>query len=364
MIVFVFVAVSVIQILYYFGIFSFFVFSSDYANDVSEELPVSIIIAAKNETFNLKQNLPFYINQKHFKFELILINDHSTDDTLKVLQLFKEQNPQLDITIVNLKSDSRSGNKKNAITKGVEKAKYANLLFTDADCKPNSDKWISLMTDRLSKKQLVLGYGAYQKIPKSWLNKLIRFETLMTALQYFSYAKIGIPYMGVGRNLAYKKELFVKNNGFIAHQHIKSGDDDLFVNQVATKKNTAICYRKKAHTVSKVHTNFKKWIHQKRRHISTANHYQKKHQFLLALFYVTNLLFWILTLFLIFNSAPISVMLFFILRLSIQYFYLHKTAVKLNEKDLIIFVPILELFLLLVQMYLFVANTIVKPKNW
>ncbi len=363
-IVFVFVAVSIIQILYYLGIFSFFLFSNDNANDASEELSVSIIIAAKNEAVNLKQNLPFFRNQNHSKFELILINDHSTDDTLKVLQFFKQQNPLLDITIVNLEPESLSGNKKNAITNGVEKAKYANLLFTDADCKPNSDKWISLMTTKLSKKQLVLGYGAYQKRPKSWLNKLIRFETVMTALQYFSYAKIGIPYMGVGRNLAYKKELFIKNNGFITHQHIKSGDDDLFVNQVATKENTAICYHKKAHTISKVHTNFIKWIHQKRRHISTAENYQKKHQFLLALFYVTNLLFWILGLFLIFNLTTILVIQFFILRLLIQYFYLYKTAVKLDEKDLVIFVPILELFLIIIQMYLFVANTIVKSKTW
>lgn len=361
---FVFILISIVQILYYLGVFSFFIFSSDTTNDVSEEMPTSILIAAKNETVNLVENLPFYRNQKHTKFELILINDHSTDDTFKILNRFKKENPFLDVTIVNLESQDNSGNKKKALTKGIEIAKYPNLLFTDADCKPNSNEWIQLMTKKRTNKQVVLGYGAYQKIPKSWLNKLIRFETVMTALQYFSYAKIGIPYMGVGRNLAYKKQLFTDNNGFVTHQHIKSGDDDLFVNQVATKKNTAICYVVKAHTISKVHTNFKKWLHQKKRHISTANKYQKKHQVLLALFYMTNFLFWFLGLFLIAIYPTKLLLIIFLLRILIQYFYLYKTACKLNEKDLVIFVPILELFLITIQLYLFFANIFVKPKTW
>ena len=100
--------------------------------------------------------------------------------------------------------------------------------------------------------EIVLGYGAYKKYP-GILNKLIRFETFHTALQYFSYALAGKPYMGVGRNLSYRKEAFLRNKGFSAINHIPSGDDDLFINMIATKTNTAIVIDKEAHTLSEPH---------------------------------------------------------------------------------------------------------------
>jgi len=360
----IFYIVIAIQLGYYFGVFTFFINDKKTDFDISEELPVSIIIAAKNEAHNLIQNLPFFLKQKHHNFEIILIDDHSSDATFKIMEQFKLQNASFLITVIRLNNNS-NGNKKLALTKGIEVAKYQNLLFTDADCRPSSNNWIGLMTSKLVKKDIVLGYGAYKKIKGSWLNKLIRFETLITALQYFSYAKIGLPYMGVGRNLAYKKDLFFNANGFYKHINIKSGDDDLFINEVATKNNTSICYHPKAHTISKVHTSFKKWIHQKKRHITTATSYKPIHQFLLALYFITNFLFWSLGLLLIFYlKDSLLVFLLFIFRIVIQYFYMYKTAKKLNEKDLIIFAPLLELILIGIQLYLFLSNVLVKPKSW
>jgi glycosyltransferase involved in cell wall biosynthesis len=360
----IFIAVVAVQLLFYFGIFSFFVFTGSTKKGTNKNIPTSVIIAAKNEAANLTECLPLYIKQKHSNFELILVNDNSSDQTLQVLLDFKSNNSDFKISIINLHSNP-NGNKKNAITRAVKQAKFANLLFTDADCKPNSDKWIQLMTNKLDKKEIILGYGAYQKISNSLLNKLIRFETLITAIQYFSYAKIKIPYMGVGRNLAYKKHLFENNNGFFSHKHIKSGDDDLFINEVATKDNTDICFLKEAHTVSKPHINLKKWLHQKKRHISTAGNYKLKHQFLLALFYVSNFLFWILALFLLFyHSNTILVVQLFSLRLLVQYFYIFNASKKLDEKDLVIFTPVLELFLIIIQMYLFISSIFVKSKSW
>lgn len=361
--IYIFYAIVLLQLLYYIGIFSFFAFTTDKNFDVSEELPTSIIIAAKNEAVNLSDNLPYFANQNHTNFELIIVNDNSTDDTLKIINDFKKNNPLLPITIVSMQNGK--GNKKLALSKGIALAKYPNLLFTDADCKPNSNNWITIMTTKLHKKQIVLGYGAYQKMKHSFLNKLIRFETVLTALQYFSYAKIGLPYMGVGRNLSYKKNLFIENNGFESHISIKSGDDDLFINQVATKDNTAICYKKEAHTISKVHTNFKKWIHQKKRHITTAGKYKTIHQLLLALFYLTNFLFWFLGIFLLLYVKNPTIILFsMLIRVAVQYFYWYKATKKLNEKDLLIFVPILEILLIAIQLYIFLSNLMVKPKSW
>ena len=158
-----------------------------------------------------------------------------------------------------------------------------------------SENWISEMTSHFSfKKTIVLGYGAYDKIKGSFLNKIIRYETVLTAIQYFSWAKIGKPYMGVGRNLAYKKSEFFGVNGFINHIRVRSGDDDLFINEAAnSKSNTAICYNLEGFTYSEPKTTYKDWFNQKRRHVSTAKHYKGFDKFQLALlFYFSDTLYY------------------------------------------------------------------------
>jgi len=349
-----------IQAFFYVFFFSRFAFSKSKKYIVNK-LPVSVIICAYNEAENLTNYLPFIIEQEYPNFQIVLINDHSSDDTLKIMQHF--QSKHKNIHIVHL-DQNVSGNKKNAVTQGIKAAKYEHLLFTDADCKPASKHWISEMASHFSEqKEIVLGYGAYEK-EKSWLNKLIRFETLLTAIQYFSYAKNNLAYMGVGRNLAYKKSLFKISNGFKTHQHIQSGDDDLFVNQVA-KKNVSCCFSKESFTYSKPHTNFKKWIYQKRRHISTANHYKPIHQFLLGMFYISQFAFWFLGLFLLFTSSNlILISALFGFRLVFQYLIYGFSAKKLQESDLFIYLPFLELILISIQLRIFIQNLFQKPKNW
>jgi hypothetical protein len=216
-----------------------------------------------------------------------------------------------------------------------------------------------------NKKQLILGYGAYKKIKKSLLNKLIRFETLLTAMQYFSYQKIGLPYMGVGRNIAYTKDLFFSANGFTNHMKIKSGDDDLFVNQVANKQNTTICISNESFTESIPKTNFKDWLHQKSRHVSTANFYKPIHKFLLGLFYSSQILFWILAIVLLFLTINWKLILMLVtFRLLFQYLIIWLSAKKLNETDLILIFPFMEIFLIIIQMFIFIKNLIAKPTHW
>ena len=230
-----FIAVVAIQAIFYFFFFLRFAVLK-HEKKAQKNLAVSVIICAKNEAENLQKFLPFVINQDHPNFEIVLINDASHDNTLKVMEQFASQHEN--IKIVNVKStEAFWGNKKYALTLGIKASKNEFLLFTDADCKPASKYWIRHMSSHFSEdKQLVLGYGGYSKVKNSLLNKLVRFETLVTAMHYFSFAKLGIPYMGVGRNLAYTKAEFFKNNGFINHIKVKSGDDDLFVNQIANKK--------------------------------------------------------------------------------------------------------------------------------
>lgn len=359
-----FIAIVSIQVIYYTLIFSRFSFLKTQ-NTVPKTFPVSVIICAKNEAENLKQFLPSVINQNYPDFEIVLINDASKDDTLDVIEHFANTNNN--IKIVNVKNvEAFWGNKKYALTLGIKASKHDYLLFTDADCKPVSNNWIQEMTAHFNENtQIVLGYGAYKRIKKSFLNKLIRFETLITAIQYFSFAKIGIPYMGVGRNLAYTKTTFFKANGFINHMKIRSGDDDLFVNQVATKKNTAICFTKESFTKSVPKTSFKAWFKQKRRHISTAKHYKIIHKILLALIYTCTLLFWVLStvLFAITYNWQI-VLALFLIRLIIMYFVYGASAKKLLENDIIFLLPVLEVFLVTMQLTIFINNLISKPNHW
>ncbi len=353
-----------IQMLYYFYFYLKFVFHKKIQKEEKNKKSVSVIICAKDEAPNCLENIPFILAQDYPNFELVLVNDTSTDTTLDVFKKFATQYDN--IKIVDVKHNERIvASKKYALSLGIKAANNEHLLFTDADCKPSSKNWISEMVASFdADTELILGYGAYEK-QNGFLNKLIRYETMLTALHYFSFQLRGLTYMGVGRNLAYTKSLFVANNGFYAHMHIQSGDDDLFVNAAATKTNTRIHYTKNAHTISKPKTSLKAWFRQKRRHISTANQYKKNHQALLAMHFVSLFLFWSFALFLLIYSYQWQVvLLLFAVKLGLQYFIMYKTAEKLNEKDLIIFSPILEFVLLLLQLAQFLYNTIRKPLHW
>lgn len=359
-----FIAFAVIQITYYILFLSYFSVDNSKTKK-AKNIPVSVIICAKNEAENLQENLPEIINQNYNNFEIILVNDASSDNTLDVMKAFKEQHNN--ITIVDVKPIEQFwGNKKYALTLGIKAANNDFLLFTDADCKPVSKFWIGLMSGQFSNtKSLVLGFGGYEKVKHSFLNKLIRFETLITAIQYFTYAKLGIPYMGVGRNLAYRKELFFNNSGFMSHMIIKSGDDDLFVNQVANSKNTAICFSKDSFTLSKPKTTFNGWLRQKRRHISTAKHYKFGHKFLLGLFYFSQILFWVLAIILLSWLMQWQIVVaLLICRLILQYIAIGLSAKKLDTADITFFIPIFEIFLIIFQFVIFSANLISKPNHW
>lgn len=359
----IFVVVVVIQVGYYALLLSRFSTSKE-PNPNQQNYPVSIIIACRNEAENLRKHLPKLLNQNYHKFEIILVDDASTDTTLSIMEQYAKKYQNLHYVSIP-KTKIYSGNKKNAITLAIQNASYEHLLFIDADCEPKSDNWIDKMAANFSEKeQLILGYGAYKK-SSGWLNKLIRFETLMTASQYFSYAIVGLPYMGVGRNMAYTKSFFSKAKGFKSHENIKSGDDDLIINQMATKENTTICWDKEAHTISQPKTTFAEWFRQKRRHITTATSYKPVHKLLLGFFYLSQLLFYVLfvTLLIVGYKTPFLLFLFGI-RYYFYFIVMFFTVKKLDERDLILWLPFLDFFLVVMQLCIFIRNLVSKPTNW
>lgn len=351
----------IIQLFYYLFIFSRLAFFKDKPKPNQE--PVSIIICAKNERDNLLEFLPKYLNQKYSQFEVIVVNDNSGDDTEDVLKAFALQNKHL--KIVNVPDNDRFfGSKKFALTLGIKAAKYDRVLLSDADCYPASNEWLAKMSAYKKNKKIVLGFGAYEK-QKGLLNKLIRFETFYTALQYLSFAKAKMPYMGVGRNLAYHKELFFKNRGFASHQHILSGDDDLFINEVANRYNTQIVVDPKAHTISKPKNSYQKWVRQKKRHFSTGKHYKFKHKFMLGLLQISQLLFMLLFVALVVKVRPVYLILgVFVLRYLIQMLIFKLSTNKVGGKDLILLAPIFEVFFMVFNPIIVISNLFNKNTKW
>lgn len=360
----IFLGIIFLELLFYFGIYGRFSFSKEKQLD-HKKLPVSVIVCAKNEAENLKEIIPLLQSQQYSNFEIVLINDASYDASLDIMESFSLKDPR--IKIVDVKNNEAFwGNKKYALTLGIKAAKNDYLLFTDADCRPVSDQWISEMTKHFSNQHtLILGYSPYRKIKNSFTNLLVRFETFLTAMSYFAFAKAGMPYMGVGRNLAYHRSEFYNSNGFINHMEVRSGDDDLFINEVSTKKNTTLCYAENAFTVSHPPESFVGWFRQKRRHVSTAKHYKFKHQFLLASNYILKVSFWVLAIILLSFLYEWPIVLIAIgVRLLAQYIVFLAAAKRLKCQKSLIALPVLELFLILFQFGIFIANSISKPNHW
>jgi len=360
----IFVAIVALQFVYYIVIFGKFSFVKAKKNNL-KKIPISVIVCAKNEAENVTKYVPLLAQQNYPDFEIILIDDASSDATLDIFEAFEKEYSNVRLVKV-ANNEAFWGNKKFALTLGIKAATKEYLLFTDADCYPTSTNWIAEMSSHFTlQKTIVLGYGAYEKTPNSFLNKIIRFETLLTAVQYFSWARIGQPYMGIGRNMAYKKEEFFNVNGFIDHMKIRSGDDDLFINQAANRKNTTVCYTPESFTYSEPKKTFTDWFTQKRRHVSTASHYKPFDKMQLGLFFLTQILSILLPIVLLsFQFQWIAVASLVASRYVVAWISLGFGAAKLNEKDVLIWFPVLEIVLIFTQLNIFITNLFSKPVRW
>ncbi|MCO4291414.1 glycosyltransferase [Solitalea sp. MAHUQ-68] len=325
----------IINCAYLFLLYNKFAFNEVGPEEtVASKGPVSIIICARNESENLQKNLPAILEQDYPDFEVVVVNDCSYDNSKDILEEFQLKYKNL--RIVHLEEDDKyKHGKKFALTLGIKASKHELLLLTDADCLPNSNRWISKMMENYNgQTEIVLGYSPYAR-QSGFLNKFIRFETFMTALNYFSFAIAGKPYMGVGRNLSYRKELFFKNKGFASHMHLPSGDDDLFVNAHANAVNTRIEISEEASMLSEPKRNFSDFWRQKRRHMSVGKLYKPYHKIMLSIRTITTLIFYgvvIASLILKVNHQLIlGVLLLYLICLTITY---KKAMKKLQVHDL------------------------------
>jgi glycosyltransferase involved in cell wall biosynthesis len=323
-------------------------------------VPFSVIISARNEARNLIQYLPSILEQDYPTYEIIVIDDDSTDDTSKILNHFKGQYAHLHIIKIEHK---KSAGKKEGLQQGIMNAKYEWLVFTDADCYPKSDQWLRKLASKCDEKtDIILGYSPY-RMENGLLNDFIRYETFMTAVIYGTFTQIGMPYMGVGRNLAYRKSKFLEKVHKEKFEKISFGDDDLAVNAMATSHNTVLQFDEKASVISMPKTTFSDFIKQKTRHLAPSTHYKAGHQWLLGLLAMSQATFYPIIIFFCFLNFNLAAFIFFLRMMTVLPFQISLMN-KMEAKDLRNKVILLDLLFFLYYWYISFKWLRTKNSSW
>lgn len=356
--VIILVIVASIQILYYLLFYLRISIKKKVVENQRLDIPVSIIICAKNEEENLRRFLPKVFEQQYKNYEVIIVNDCSTDNTETYITNLQLKYPNLKYTFI--KEDPKfKHSKKLAVTIGIKAAMYNHFVFIDADCYPETDLWLTSIVKKFGEKtQLVLGYGGYIQ-GEGFLDKLVRYDTFFIAVNYFSFARVGLPYMGVGRNMAYTRDAYMQSSRFTKHYHITSGDDDLFVCEIGRKGNTAVELSENGYTRSEQVETFKQWCSQKRRHITTAHKYRFIHKLLLGLEPVSRLLFYLLALLyfvLGFSAMWYIVISLVFVRLVSQLIINNLNMKRLHESKILVYSPLFDIIIPIFVAIFFIQN--------
>ena len=337
--------------------------------DSDVQLPaVSVIVCAHNEYDNLQDYLSILLEQDYPCYEVIVVDDSSEDGSDLLLERWSRQYGNLYHTFVPRGARVLS-NKKLALTIGIKAAHHGYLLLTDADCRPESKHWIREMMKGFSNEQteLVLGFSPYFE-KKGLLNHIIGYDTLFNGLQYMGMARAGKPYMGVGRNLAYKRETFFSVGGFKGLLGNRAGDDDLFVNRIANAANTVVVNNPNSIVWSVPKTTWREWFHQKRRHLSVSPQYRTKSKIQLTLEPLSRGIFYasLLISAIVGNIELISIALaLFLLRLLVQLIIINVSARRLNMRGYSLGLIAYDIILPLITLYMMLTQPLQKkPLYW
>ncbi len=339
----------VIQLYFHWAQFSKVAFYKRNARPkLDEELePASIVLCARDAYEYLTELIPVLLNQDYPDFEIVVVNDCSDDETEEYLKDLERREPR--VKPVQLKQHLNFFNgKKFPLSMGIKSAQNDLIVLTDFNCMPVNDQWLRSVVNRYNHQtEIVIGYSPYVQ-KKGSLNHLMRFDALQNGLLYLSAALNHHAYMGIGKNLSYRKELFFRNKGFISHYTTAVGEDDLFINKVSTKKNTEVLIDAENAILTTPTSSFKLWMRQKGSRYSTVSKYDGRSRLMLSLFYGSQLLFYVSFITLIAHCAkpafvitggavfyiPILVF-FFLLRFGSQMIIYHKASKRLGEKGLL-----------------------------
>ncbi len=236
--------------------------------------PISVIVTSKNSAEELARNLPFIIEQDYPDFEVIVVNRGSTDDTDMVLKAAEQKYSRLYHTYVPAEADGVN-EKKLALTLGIKAAKNDYLLFTEAYCKPCSEHWIKEYGKEFTQgKEVVLGFSRLEISRKTGLRGFMLYDNLIHHLKFLSMAILRKPFMGIGRNLGYKKELFFKYKGYSPILNLEGGEDDLYINRIAPKKKTGVVLSRESLTETDSVKHFSTWRTLKSGYLYSKQYYK------------------------------------------------------------------------------------------
>ncbi len=322
------------------------------------DLPsVSVIIACRNELQNLKSNLQYIINQRYPEFEIVIVDDNSTDGTYEYVSNLANPSP---CSIKLVKNDGKG--KKIALSCGVRAASYEHLIFTDADCRPASEKWISGMMLHFDEANpLVVGYGELSG--KTFASRFSSYDATLIAMQYMGFASLGHAYMAVGRNIAYSRKLWDTLGGFASHSDMASGDDDLFVREAAKHIRPTVCFLHDAKTISPAKDRLAKLLRQKSRHVSTSARYSLPDKFLSGGEIVTRTLFFAMAVAMMFVNWKIA-LAFVVLRLAMVLFALGRFC-SLTKTDSNLFMSLIfDIFAPIFYLALLVYRIFNRKTEW
>ena len=317
---------------------------------------VSVIVACHNELQNLKSNLQYIINQQYPEFEIVIIDDNSTDGTSDYIV-------ELAATFPHIKQVKNSGSgKKSALSCGIRAASYDHLIFTDADCRPASEHWVSgIMSQFDEANPLVIGYG--ELTGKTFAARFSSYDAALIAMQYTGFASLGHTYMAVGRNIAYTRKLWDTIGGFCSHSDIASGDDDLFVREAAKHIRPTVCILPESKTVSPAKDSFGKLLRQKSRHVSTSARYSLLDKFLSGGEIVTRTLFLAVAIAMCFVNWKIA-LAFVVVRLLLAMFSLARFC-KLTKTDFHLFMSLIfDIFAPIFYFTLLVYRIFNRKTEW
>lgn len=328
-----------IQSAYHWGLYSQLYRHSKKPQTETDTPPLSVIIVAKDAASDLQRNLPAILEQDYPDYEVIVIYDRSDkDESEDVLKRLQDKYPHLYHTFIP-DSARYISHKKLGITMGIKASRHEWLVFTEPDCRPTSNQWLRSMAANFTPgTDIVLGYSNYEKT-KGWFNRKITFDTLLNSMRFLGMAINGHPYMGCGRNLAYRKSLYYQQKGFTSHLNLQRGEDDLFVNQTANGKNTRVEVSPESllHIVSPHYK--KSWKEEKLSYTMTSRQFKGYSRYLMGFETCSRLLFLgVVILCIVYGilfhdwiTLSIAALLW-ILRFVLQIVVFRKTAIALNER--------------------------------
>lgn len=345
-------ALFLTQAIYYLGLYNKIYTHTQKENNADVNLkhpPLSVIIVAKDAANELKENLPFILEQDYPEFEVIVIYDSTADDCDDVLKLLEDKYPNLYHTFIP-DSARYISHKKLGITMGIKASRHDWLVFTESNCRPQSKRWLRQMARNFTPStEIVLGYSNYEKT-SGWFNKKITFDTLLNSMRYLGMAISGHPYMGTGRNMAYRKSLYYKQKGFSSHLNLQRGEDDLFINETANEHNTRVETDPESLVRISIPKYKRIWREEKISYMATSRFFKGTARYLMGFETCSRLLFYIITIATIIISTILHrwiiagiALLLWILRYVLQLVVFRKASTYLGERKFYALLPVFDI---------------------